>query len=175
MLVHGTADGKRKKRLWQNENTVSVVHHCWAQRSMQSWKSMRQMVFNQKIKRRSGLSKWMLVFPEENICWRIMHVEFVEVFSSYQNLIVFFFARLGFRLNLADMFHFFIPSQHPLSAYCWACQEPCESWSKLLNAGVYCRGNNAKANSLYCIKKKKAVMILCNVIATHTKECKLHV
>lgn len=38
----------------------------------------------------------------------------------------------------------FICSQHPLSAQCWARQEPCESWSELLNAGV-CVTENSQA------------------------------
>lgn len=71
-----------------------------------------------------------------------------EVFSSCQNLIVCFFCSrcLRFRRNLADMFSFFIRSQHPLSAYCWARQEPGESRSKLLDAGVYRRVGAAEAD-----------------------------
>lgn len=80
-----------------------------------------------------------------------IHFEHVEVSQSWPNLIVFSFSpRFRFSLNPADMFCFFIPSQHPLSAYCWARQEPCESWSELLNAGVYRSNISAKADSLYC-------------------------
>lgn len=90
----------------------------------------------------------MLGFPEENIRRWTMHVEFVQVFPSCENVIVSSFSQLGVSLNLADMFHFFVLSQHPLSAYCWARQEPRESWSKLLNAGVYRRDNTTEAQSL---------------------------
>lgn len=55
----------RENKLWQNENAVSVVHHRWAQRSMQFWKVMRQMVFNQKIKRKVGYLNWCRDFQRK--------------------------------------------------------------------------------------------------------------
>lgn len=43
------------------------------------------------------------------------------------------FVSLGFCWHA--LFFMFSSSQHPLPAYCWACQEPGESWSELLDAG----------------------------------------
>lgn len=95
----------------------------------------------------AGISRGKNSLPR-HACIQFEHV---EVSQSWRSLIVFSFSpRLRFRLNLADMFSFFLPSQHPLSAYCWARQEPCESWSELLNAGVYRSNISAKADSLFC-------------------------
>lgn len=84
----------RDNKLWRSENTVSLVHQRWAQRSVQSSKVMRQMVFNQKIKGKVGYLKWMLGFPEENIRQWIMHVECVQVFPSGSDCLFFFTVRI---------------------------------------------------------------------------------
>lgn len=144
----------RENKLWQNENTVSAMDRCWSQRSMQSWKVMRQMSFNQKIKGKVGYLNGCWDFQQKTFAREARILNLLRYFHPARIWLSFLFSWLRFRLNLADMFCFFIPSQHPLSAYCWARQEPCESWSKLLNAGVY-RSDNAKADSLFCIGESK--------------------
>lgn len=122
------------------------MHQCWAQRRVQSSKVMRQMVFNQKIKGKVGYLNGYWDFQRKTFASESCMSNLFRCF--HQDLIVYSFAQLGFGLNLADMFRFFICSQHPLSAYCWARQEPGESRSKLLDAGVYRSGRFCSLRSL---------------------------